>query len=280
MGKTKLIPGPSRSTSIIGPRVFGGAKAFFSTITGPAFDSAAQAFFTAASITDATQKNAINRLVLDLKSYGVWDLMSAIYPFVGGSASSHSVNLKNPGTFDITWAGGVTHDSNGVTGNGTNAFGTTGYTPSTHGTLNSEHISFYCRTNSTASSYEMGCVATSRTTLDCRDTDNNCFFSSQAGGDTSQSVSRSDSLFIVNRTASNAINLWRAGVKQAQLTTASTSRPAAPIAVLARGASGSPSGYSAKNGAFASIGLSLTDTQAENLYTAVQAFQTTLGRQV
>jgi hypothetical protein len=32
--------------------------------------------------------------------------------------------------------------------------------------------------------------------------------------------------------------------------------------------------------AFMSIGDGLTDTQASNFYTAVQAFQTTLGRQV
>jgi hypothetical protein len=37
---------------------------------------------------------------------------------------------------------------------------------------------------------------------------------------------------------------------------------------------------SAKECAFASIGDGLTDTEAANFYTAVQAFQTTLGRQV
>jgi uncharacterized protein (DUF927 family) len=38
--------------------------------------------------------------------------------------------------------------------------------------------------------------------------------------------------------------------------------------------------YSQRNIAFASIGDGLSDTEAGNLYTAVQAFQTTLGRQV
>ena len=37
---------------------------------------------------------------------------------------------------------------------------------------------------------------------------------------------------------------------------------------------------SSKNFAFSSIGSGLTDTEAANLYTAVQAFQTTLNRQV
>jgi hypothetical protein len=38
--------------------------------------------------------------------------------------------------------------------------------------------------------------------------------------------------------------------------------------------------FSARENAFASIGDGLTDTQASNFYTAVQAFQTTLTRQV
>jgi len=38
--------------------------------------------------------------------------------------------------------------------------------------------------------------------------------------------------------------------------------------------------YSNRNIAFASIGDGITDTEASNFYTAVQAFQTTLSRQV
>jgi hypothetical protein len=43
---------------------------------------------------------------------------------------------------------------------------------------------------------------------------------------------------------------------------------------------GVPFGFSTKESAFASIGSSLTDTQTGNYYTAVQAFQTSLSRQV
>ena len=60
------------------------------------FDADAQAFITAASITDPTQQSAINTLVVNLKSYGIWNQMFAIYPFVGGTAASHKWNLKNP----------------------------------------------------------------------------------------------------------------------------------------------------------------------------------------
>jgi hypothetical protein len=44
--------------------------------------------------------------------------------------------------------------------------------------------------------------------------------------------------------------------------------------------SGSPGFYNTTNIAFASLGGAMNATDAANLYTAVQTFQTTLGRQV
>lgn len=39
-------------------------------------------------------EESINELVKDLKSNNLWDKMKAIYPFVGGTVSSHRFNLK------------------------------------------------------------------------------------------------------------------------------------------------------------------------------------------
>ena len=49
---------------------------------GSAFDANAQAFISAAGITNPTQQNAINQLVIDLKTYGLWNKMKAVYPMV------------------------------------------------------------------------------------------------------------------------------------------------------------------------------------------------------
>ena len=87
------------------------------------FDADAQAFFTAATITDATQKSAVDGLVKSLKGSNLWTNMIALYPFVGQTSGKHAFNLKNPATFTITWNGTVTHDANGVTGNGTTGYG-------------------------------------------------------------------------------------------------------------------------------------------------------------
>ena len=93
------------------------------------FDTDAQAFITAAGITDSTQQNAVNQLVLDLKSYSLWTKMSAIYPFVGGTSTTHKFNLKDPRDLDVAYRlaffGGWTHNANGITGNGTNTYADT-----------------------------------------------------------------------------------------------------------------------------------------------------------
>ncbi len=120
----------------------------------PSTDPDAQAFITAASITDPTQQSAVNQLVIDLKAASIWTKMKAVYPFVGGSASSHKWNLKDPRDLDaayrLTFSGGWTHSTTGALPNGTNGYANTFFTPSTHATLNDEAIGFAIRTNNAA----------------------------------------------------------------------------------------------------------------------------------
>ena len=99
-------------------------------------DPDAQAFITAAGITDPTQQSAINTLVTDLKGYNIWTKFKAIYPIVGGSASSHKFNLKDPrdldAAFRLNYAIGVNHSSNGMVSNGTSGYADTFLRPATH----------------------------------------------------------------------------------------------------------------------------------------------------
>ena len=92
----------------------------------PAGDADANAFIAAAAITDRTQQSAIEKLVVDLKGYGIWTKMKALYPFVGGTASQHKFNLKNPldtdAAYRLTFNGGITHSANGIKGNEVNGY--------------------------------------------------------------------------------------------------------------------------------------------------------------
>lgn len=105
-------------------------------------DPATIAFITAAGITDNTQINAVNNLVLNLKGIGpqnnsinLWNDRLAVYPIVGGSATSHKFNLKDPqdtnGAFRMVFSGGWIHNSTGMTPNGTNAYADTNFNPVT-----------------------------------------------------------------------------------------------------------------------------------------------------
>ena len=96
------------------------------------FDSDALTAFAAVESAGGSltgvQKAAVNTAVLALKAASLWTPLVAWYPIVGGSAAAHSINFKNPGTYNITWVNSPTHDSGGVLSNGTTSYGDTGLT--------------------------------------------------------------------------------------------------------------------------------------------------------
>lgn len=250
---------------------------------GVSYDADAQAFFTAASITDTTQKNAVNQLVLDLKSYGVWTKCLAIYPIVGGSASSHAVNLKTPGTYNLTFATGMTHSSTGMSGNGSSSYADTSLIPNSVLSLNSTHISAYTRSNisinapllssENATTYANGLYIWAKQISPANS-------SVRVNDNTSDGVTAPADirgLHIAIRTASNVKKYRFNNTEQLSVTTASSALNTSSIYI---GASRNNANYNSSQIAFASIGSGLTDTEAANFYTAVQAYQTTLSRNV
>lgn len=254
-----------------------------------ATDADADAFISAAGITDSTQQSAIQTLVTDLKGYGIWTKMKAIYPMVGGTSTTHKYNLKDPqdtdAAFRLVFSGGWTHSSNGALPNGTNAYADTKLTPSSSLSLNSTHISFYSRTNLNSNTAEMGCSNSSGASpyllLQTR-TQSALLVAHMNDNGGSTTYSNPDSLghYIGNRTASNVKTTFKNGSKVINDTYASNSLNTQSIYLGAYNCGcGSPA-YSSKECAFSSIGDGLTDTEAANFYTAVQAFQTTLSRNV
>ena len=244
------------------------------------FDPDAQAFITAAAITNPTQQNAINTLVISLKGYSIWTKFKAIYPVVGGVASSHAVNLKTPGTFNLSFATGVTHSATGMVGNGSTGLANTNLQPFGNLLQDSTHYSFYSRTNTNTTTIEMG-VGLSANIVEIR-TSGITYHRVNGPGVVQHSDANSLGFYSANRTASLNLSAWKNGVKLAS-NTSNLSQPLVlgNIFILAlNNGSGVGQYYSTKECAFASIGDGLTDTDAANFYTAVQTYQTTLSRQV
>ena len=248
-----------------------------------AVDPDAQAFITAAAITDPTQQAAINTLVVDLKGYNVWTKMKAIYPFVGGTNAKHSWNLKNTTQYQISWFGGVTSSSNGIQFGGVNGYGNTGLNAASVLSQDSTHFSFYSRTDVIANSVEMGISSVTR----------QLYLLYRYGSSAFKALNRTqlvagslytptNGLLIANRPNSTTEKYYHKGSLIDTITSLSTGTISANVYIGGYNNLAAPTGreYSSKQSALISIGDGLTDTDAANFYTAVQAFQTTLSRNI
>ncbi len=266
---------------------YGFYNSFKPSVGAVAFDPDAQAFITAASITDPTQQGAVNQLVLDLKSASIWTKMKAVYPFVGGSASSTKFNLKDPQDTDaayrITWSGGITY-TNGVLSNGTNGFGNTHFTPSLNSTNNSTPIGYKSTTNLFGSYFEIGAFSTGRYAVFNFDNTQyvDMYGFNNGLGRVQISQTNTTGVFIGSRTASNVLKLYRNGSQIGSTATGSPEFAVSDVAIkLYVGAlnnAGSAAFFAPRNLTFAFVGDGLTDSDVSNLTTAINTLDTTLGR--
>jgi len=243
-------------------------------------------FIDVTGITDSTIISAVCTLTTSLKNNGLWTKLSAIYPMVGGSPFSHKFNLKNPAdtnaAFRLSFVGGLTHNSNGITGNGVNAWADTFLNHLSLPT-NSNHISSYSRTNIIQSSVEIGTMGSANPTItpgihhSSGYTVIGAFFRNNYNSFASTVNLNSTGFYLSTRTATNLSKLYKNGLSIATLTGSVTTTFSETFNILGIGYGRY---LSSRNLAFASIGTGLTDTEATNFYNIVQTFQTTLNRQV
>ena len=250
-----------------------------------AFDPDAQAFFnrvtTAGGSLSTTEQDAVNTLVVQMKSDGIWTKMKAIYPMVGASSAACAQNLKSSsftGTFTAT---GWDFASTGATPNGTSAYMDSNFIPLNDNIANSSHMSYYSRTLSgTGIRIDMGCyqgganpnqiaIAVNGTLTYCNP---NCVNDTQV-----RFNSNSQGFFLTSRTTSTRVMGQRNSTQT--IGTANENRNNTKIFIGAVNLAGA-SYFSDRECAFASIGDGLTDDEADDFYTAVQTFNTTLSRQV
>jgi hypothetical protein len=251
---------------------------------GKPLDPDALAFLTATGITNSTIKKAINNLVLGLKDNNIWSKLRAIYPIVGGSATTHKYNLKDPRDLDVAFRleffGTITHSANGMQGV-TSGYGNTFFAP-VELNQNNLHLSFYSRTDNNSGS-DIGVQQAGSPFLYAYlavRTGGSSFFLINQNTATSVTNSNGTGYYVANRTESNVKNGWKNGIKIENVTTVSDGRATRPIFILAYNRFGTASDFSLKQCAFSTIGEGLTDTESIDLFNIVQAFQTALGRQV
>jgi hypothetical protein len=267
-------------------------------------DPDAIAFLTAAGITDPTITNAINTLVIDMKTANIWTKMRAIYPMVGGTSITHKFNLVNPldtdVAFRLTFFGGITHSSTGALPNGTNGYANTYVNSSITNFPVPDYMSFsyYSRTSGPHGSGQgnvigsfgsptgqtnsarmlirfTGAPNTSVSGIDYPD-----------GGvlDNARTLTDTDGsgFYIGSRTVGSS-KLYIRGSLVATSTDGSNAFNPPPYNMFLFAYNNRNSGalvLTNKECAFAHIGIGLTDLECFALTTIVETFQTTLSRNV
>lgn len=247
-------------------------------------------FITAAGITDSGQIAAVNNLVSDLIAANLWYRFAAIYPFVGGTAAAHKLNLRDPRDLNaaqrLTFNGTPTHDANGITW-ASGAYADTNFAQSQNNYLVvNTSLHYYSRTAPGTPGIDMGYYAApsywlgikfsgnSYTTINDSDgggvsetySDIGLFSSSRANTPASRDYYRNGNLL---RSTSQA---YSEGVAIGNLYLGAAQNIA--------GGGGTALLPSDRNCGYAAIGYGLTAAEEAAHYTIVQAFQTALGRAV
>ena len=281
--ENQVVYAPTTSYVVIG---LNSNTTYYYRVRASDFELEAQDFFDrvadAGGTLSATEKDAVNILVTDMKADGVWSKMKAIYPMVGASAAACAQNLKSS-SFTGAFTAGWDFASTGVTPNGESAYFDTTLAPNGNLSTSSTHISAYSR-SSTANTIDclMGCYRTSSPNDGIRflkfDSDYYCEnYVSYVGNNFP--FSTHNGLFITTRVSSASYKVFHNSTNIFSKTENSSTLPTQTIWVGANN-EGSGVQWSNRENAFASIGDGLTDTEASNYYIAVQGFNTTLDRYV
>jgi hypothetical protein len=263
----------------------------------------ADLFLNQLSSPSSTIQTAIIDLVADLAAANLWDKFHSIHPLVNGNANDHALNLKYPFrnrySGEAFFQGSPTHNANGIsTGSGAGMI--IPVAPWLFADSNDAFgMACYSRTDgasgaSNATSFDMGATSnqsnfTSYNALSLRDSSNshlasiggNAFVYYHNGGYTGSTLG----LFsIVKNGTVGGISrngTLLTGGTAATINTANLSRNAAiGLGGIWVGTNSTMAVQITRNYAYAATMKLFNMTQEADHYTAVQKFQTTLGRNV
>jgi hypothetical protein len=261
----------------------------------PTYDPDTAAYLAATGLGNSYAP-ALDNLVIDLKSAGLWTKMTAIYPFIGGTADLHKWNLKDPRDLDAAYrlnfngpypthsvAGGYQPNpaSDMATG-----WGDTHLIPA--GTIdpNSVHLSLYSLgTLPQAPRCDMGAYnwdgSGGRFHLICHYTSGEYYYSlGHTGVQNVQQPGSGDGsgMYVSSRTGAYSETAYRNGVAIGSNGTPPVALPT--VSVLVGALNSYPRECSDMKIGFSSIGSGLDARNTSDLYNIVQAYQTALHRQV
>jgi hypothetical protein len=202
-------------------------------------------------------------------------------------ASQMKYNLKDArdldAAFRLTWSGGWTYSSTGATPNGTNAYADTKLNDNLL-TPNSSHLSFYSRTNTFQTAYDIGLFnGTNGIWLGVGYSDGirTGVFQTGASGELNQVTANTLGFVVTTKNGSTTVTAYKNGASVASGVKPDTSATNTTVYLGALNQNGSPGyGFSVKQIAFATIGDGLSSAEVALLNQLVTEYQTTLSRNV
>jgi hypothetical protein len=255
------------------------------------------AFISASGITSEVEIGAVNYLVYRLKEENLFNEFYNLYPFVGSTSLSNSINLINTTQYTINFQGNWIYDSNGITANGVDTQANTlfnpgtstpSYNPSaqTFNLSNSYHL--YNRTLGTTTDGDFGGIfSLGQNILAIKTSTADSYYTFSRYATTnwaaSATLGANEELGLFTGNINNSVptskGLFRNGIQIAQNTGTTLTGTLGISAVRLLGAV--ETNFTNRNYALAAIGNGFADvSRLKVFYDIVQTYQTILGRQV
>jgi len=228
---------------------------------------------------------AVDSFVLALVDAGHWERMKAIYPFIGGSAAAHSINLKSPAQYNTTWHGGIVHDATGVKFGGVNGYGDPGFiNPTNFNSASDCHVSVYSRAdfpykyilgNGDPGSTSGGILAAMSSSV--------CYYAVNSDNYGGTPINHAKGLLTLTRPNSANQAFYKRAIDQnvnhMELRAVATVVPGKLyFGALNQNSGDVPGYYSEAHLSCVTIGDGLSEVQNQSLYEIIEAFQVALNR--
>jgi hypothetical protein len=243
----------------------------------------AAAFLARTTGLDATHTNAYTALINGLAADGLWSKFDALYVFATQDSATALLNLVST-NFSATTAGGTltfTADR-GFTAGAGNGTLTTGFNPTTapspNFVQNSAHASAWSVTDPGTSAIAIfGGIGGIETDIYPKYTDNNAYFRANSSNIAGVAVADPIGHYVANRSSSSAVQGYKNGSSILSNGSATSGAPANRTFTFGAIGTGGGVGPCPNQIAAASIGSSLSSTDATNFYNRLRTYMTAVG---
>jgi hypothetical protein len=241
-------------------------------------------FLERTSGLDATHVSAYTALINGLVSDGIWSKLDVLHVYATQDSTTALLNLVSPAYTGVSHGSPTFTADRGFTGTGnsTTVYIDTTFVPqfatSPQMSLNSGHVSIWDATDTGQSPQGMmgAFNANGSIELISKFTDNNSYFLVNGNTFTTVASASAQGHFIANRSGASASQGYKNGSSIVTNTDSSTGLPGVTVVTLGMNSNNTIHGSNVQ-AAMASIGSSLSSTDASNFYTRLRTYMTAVG---